>query len=139
VFRSLTTPITIWWEIILQRLFSTFANGWPGVGLLVQRILTAALLIGFGIMDLTGPSFSLSISMIPQIIGTCLGVLFLIGLWTPVVGGLIALTELWIVVIRMSDPWIPIVVAILGATIAMIGPGEWSIDARLFGRKHIET
>jgi hypothetical protein len=27
----------------------------------------------------------------------------------------------------------------LGGTAAMIGPGAWSIDARLFGRKHIET
>jgi putative oxidoreductase len=30
-----------------------------------------------------------------------------------------------------------IVLALLGSTLAMIGPGAWSIDARLFGRKHI--
>jgi len=40
---------------------------------------------------------------------------------------------------QVGDPWIPIMLAILGATAAMIGPGAWSIDARLFGRKHIET
>ena len=34
---------------------------------------------------------------------------------------------------------VPLTLAILGATLAMIGPGAWSIDARLFGRKHIET
>jgi putative oxidoreductase len=28
--------------------------------------------------------------------------------------------------------------ATLGATLAMIGPGAWSIDAHLFGRKHFE-
>jgi len=27
--------------------------------------------------------------------------------------------------------------AVLGAALAMVGPGAWSIDARLFGRKHI--
>jgi len=32
----------------------------------------------------------------------------------------------------------PIVLATLGATVAMIGPGAWSIDAHLFGRKHFE-
>jgi hypothetical protein len=28
-------------------------------------------------------------------------------------------------------------VAVFGAAIAMIGPGAWSLDARLFGRKRI--
>jgi len=121
----------------LQRLFSTFANGWPGVGLLLQRILTAILLVRFGIIELAGKSFSPS--MIPQMIAACAGILLLVGLWTPVVGSLIGVVELWIAFANDSDPWIPVVLAIFSATIAMIGPGAWSIDARLFGRKHIPT
>jgi len=65
------------------------------------------------------------------------GILLLVGLWTPVVGAVIAASELWIV-FSGGDPSLPIVLAILGATLAMIGPGAWSIDARLFGRKHFE-
>ena len=121
----------------MQRLFSTFANGWPGVGLLLQRVLAAILLVRFGIVELTGTSFSPS--MIPQIVGACIGILLLVGLWTPIVGSLIAVIELWIAMTHIGDPWIPIVVATLGATAAMIGPGAWSVDARLFGRKRIET
>ena len=121
----------------MQRLFSTFANGWPGVGLLLQRVLAAILLIRFGIIDLTGTTFSLT--AIPQIIGACVGILLLVGLWTPVVGTVIALIEVWVAMTHATDPWIPIVLATFGATAAMIGPGAWSIDARLFGRKHIET
>jgi len=45
---------------------------------------------------------------------------------------------LWIAFSRAGDPWIPIMLATLGATLAMVGPGAWSIDARLFGRKHID-
>jgi uncharacterized membrane protein YphA (DoxX/SURF4 family) len=30
-----------------------------------------------------------------------------------------------------------LVLAILGLSLAMIGPGAWSVDARLFGRKQI--
>jgi putative oxidoreductase len=135
-FRSSRNSLRISFEVVLQRLFSTFANGWPGVGLLLQRILTAILLLHFGIIDLT--SSSLSPSMTPQIIGACIGILLLIGLWTPIVGGVIALIQLWTAVSHAGDPWMQVVVAILGATVAMIGPGEWSIDARLFGRKHIE-
>jgi hypothetical protein len=54
-------------------------------------------------------------------------------------GTLIAVVELWIVFTGVGDPAVPIVLATLGGTAAMIGPGAWSIDAQLFGRKHIET
>lgn len=121
----------------MQRLFSTFASGWPGVGLLLQRVLAAILLVRFGVAEGTGTSFSPS--MIPQILGAFVGILLLVGLWTPIVGSLIVIIELWIAMTHMADPWIPIVLATLGGTAAMIGPGAWSIDARLFGRKHIET
>ena len=119
----------------MQRLFSTFASGWPGFGLLLQRILTATLLIRFGIIQLTGtPSSS---SMIPQLIGACAGIFLLVGLGTPMAGILIAIVELWIAATKVGDPSIPIILAILGGSAAMIGPGEWSVDARLFGRRHI--
>jgi len=50
---------------------------------------------------------------------------------------LIAVAEAWVAYFS-ARAGIPIVLATLGATLAMIGPGAWSIDARLFGRKHIE-
>ena len=106
------------------------------MGLLLQRVLAAILLVRFGIVNLTGTSFSPS--MIPQVIGACVGILLLVGLWTPIVGALIAIVELWVVMTHPNDVWIPIILATLGGTCAMIGPGAWSIDARLFGRKHIE-
>lgn len=121
----------------MQRLFSNFANGWPGLGLLLQRVLTAILVVRFGIIDLAGTPFSSW--MIPQIIGACAGILLLVGLCTPVVGTLIAVIELWVAITHIGDLWISIVLATLGGTAALIGPGAWSIDARLFGRKHIEA
>jgi hypothetical protein len=121
----------------LQRLFSTFAHGWPGVGLLLQRVLAAVILVRFGIISLTGAA--VSTSMFPEMVAACVGIFLLIGLWTQVVGTLIAVVELWIAFTRPGDPSMMIVLATLGGTAAMIGPRAWSIDARLFGRKHIET
>ena len=121
----------------MQRLFSTFADGWPGVGLLLQRILTAILLMRFGIIQLTGTSFSSS--MVPPLVCASAGTLLLVGLWTPIVGALIAVTEVWVALTHLHDAWSPIVLATLAGTVAMIGPGAWSIDARLFGRKHISS
>jgi uncharacterized membrane protein YphA (DoxX/SURF4 family) len=77
--------------------------------------------------------------MIPQLLGAGAGILLLFGLWTPVVGTLIAVIELWVTITHASDPWISIVLGTLGVTAAMIGPGAWSLDARLFGRKHMRT
>jgi hypothetical protein len=50
---------------------------------------------------------------------------------------LIAIVEAWLAY-SSAGRVIPILLATLGATLAMIGPGAWSIDARLFGRKHFE-
>jgi uncharacterized membrane protein YphA (DoxX/SURF4 family) len=70
------------------------------------------------------------------------GILLLIGLWSPVAGSLAAMVKAWIALSRFvshsGDPWIAIIQAVLGAALAMLGPGAWSIDARLFGRKHID-
>jgi putative oxidoreductase len=118
----------------LQRLFSTFADSWPGFGLLIQRLLTGIALIHSGIARLGTPAASL---MIPDLTGAFLGLFILAGLWTPLVGALIAAVELWIVLAGASDIWTSIILAALGGTLAMIGPGAWSIDARLFGRKHL--
>jgi putative oxidoreductase len=63
--------------------------------------------------------------------------LLLVGLWTPLAGAVTACCELWIVVSGGGEFWLPLVLATLGATLAMIGPGAWSIDALLFGRKQI--
>jgi uncharacterized membrane protein YphA (DoxX/SURF4 family) len=125
---------------VLQRLFSTFASGWPGAGLLLLRLLTAVALVHFGITNLLeAPPL---MTAVLQIIGAVAGIFLLIGLWTPVAGTLAAIVKVWIAFLRYfshsGDPWIPIVEAILAAVLAMVGPGAWSIDARLFGRKHID-
>jgi putative oxidoreductase len=35
----------------------------------------------------------------------------------------------------LPSPHLPIFLAVLCASVAMLGPGAWSIDARLFGRR----
>jgi hypothetical protein len=121
----------------LQRLYSTFANGWPGAGLLLQRIVAAIMLVRFCVIQLTDSSFSAS--MMPHLVGACAGILFLVGLWTPVAGTLIAVAELWIAVTHLGDPWISILLATIGVTSAMLGPGAFSVDARLYGRRHLHV
>ena len=121
----------------MQRLFWTFAGGWPGIGLLIQRIATSALLLYCAAVIVAKTPQPAEIA--PAFIGAVAGILLLFGLWTPLAGTLIAVVETWSLLVHAAGPLTSVTLAILGATLAMIGPGAWSVDARLFGRKHIDT
>jgi len=121
--------------VILQRLFSTFPNSWPGRGLLLQRVVTATVLFCSGLGHLREPSQHALLA--PHAIGAGAGILLLLGLWTPFCGTVIAVVEAW-VAYSSAGAGTPIMLATVGATLAMTGPGAWSVDARLFGRKHFE-
>jgi putative oxidoreductase len=119
----------------VQRLFSSFAEGWPGRGLLIQRLLVGAALVycDFACLRAT-PVCGFAVQ---QSIGALAGILLIAGLWTPVAGIVAAAIETSIALSAPSTSGIPVVLAILASTLAMIGPGAWSVDARLYGRKHI--
>lgn len=121
----------------MQRLFTTFANGWPGVGLLIKRLIMGIALLSRAAVVFNGHPATTQIAL--HMAGGFFGLFILAGLWTPIAGTLIAVVELWIAFAGGDDPWMSIILAVLGATLAMIGPGALSIDARLFGRKRILT
>jgi putative oxidoreductase len=98
-------------------------------------VVTAAFLFYFGFgYSREAPQLT---SVIPHLIGAGAAIFLLIGFWTPIFGALISIVELGIV-FSFSGDGISILLATSGATLAMVGPGAWSIDARLFGRKHFE-
>jgi uncharacterized membrane protein YphA (DoxX/SURF4 family) len=66
------------------------------------------------------------------------GILLIVGLWTPIAGSLVALTEMWKMLSLPGDKWLWLMMATLGAALAMLGPGFWSVDARLYGWKRLE-
>jgi putative oxidoreductase len=118
---------------LLQRLFSTFPCGLPGAGLVLLRAAAAIPLIRVGLLTAFSPA-----PVIVDMVTAGAAVLLLIGLWTPLAGGLIAVVQLGLALSHPSDPWPFVHFAVLGATLAMLGPGGCSVDARLFGRKNIQ-
>ncbi len=67
------------------------------------------------------------------------GVLLIAGLWTPIVGICVTLIQICKMMTLSGDKWLWLLLATAGAGLAMLGPGLWSLDARLFGWKRIET
>jgi uncharacterized membrane protein YphA (DoxX/SURF4 family) len=119
----------------LQRLFSTFADGWPGGGILLLRLLAGVGLIHRGISAIQVDAQSGPILV--QILGAAAGILILGGLWTPVVGVLAGILEVWMACTQPEVQSTSLVLATLVVSLAMIGPGAWSVDARLYGRKQM--
>jgi putative oxidoreductase len=83
------------------------------------------------------PATILPVSGILQFLAAICSALLIIGLWTPVAGLFLAVSELSLLLLPSSSAPMQFVLAALGASLAMIGPGAWSMDARLFGRKRI--
>ena len=117
----------------MQRLYSTFPCGPPGAGLLLLRAVTATPLIYAGLLTATDPS-----PVVLKVVTAGAAILLLIGLWTPFAGALIAVAELDLAVSHPAEPWTYLHSAVLAAALALLGPGGCSVDARLFGRKHIQ-
>jgi putative oxidoreductase len=120
----------------MQRLFSTFPNGWPGTGLLLLRF-TAGLYLVIGELS-RWSGFSESTILALRVARLSAGLLLMIGLWTPVVGVAQAIVEVWIGIGERSNA-LHVFVASIASSLSMLGPGAWSADARLFGRKRIDV
>jgi putative oxidoreductase len=116
---------------VMQRLFSAFPDSLPGAGLLLLRLCDGLLLLVHSTI-LSG--FTMSLEGLAQLIAAGAGGLILVGLATPfaaAIGGVIVLFIAAPIESRF-------VLATIGAGLALLGPGAWSIDARLCGRRRID-
>jgi len=129
----------------LQRLFSTFPGSWPGVALLLLRATVSVTAIAQGAMYLSnGGRWTL------ELLFSCLlllagGFCLLIGFLTPVVIALVGI----VVLANAISPLLPpsgdllhdklasLEMIAMVIAIALLGPGAFSADARLFGRSEI--
>jgi uncharacterized membrane protein YphA (DoxX/SURF4 family) len=120
----------------VRRLFSNFAGGWPGVGLLLIRIVTGIFLITSGAE--AHHVGRLAAADIPCLLVIGSGSLLILGLWTPIAGCLAIAVVAWEILAHHMSAYPGILLAALGAAVVLLGPGALSVDARLFGWKRIE-
>jgi uncharacterized membrane protein YphA (DoxX/SURF4 family) len=107
-----------------RRLFTAYPGGLPGAGLLLLRVSVGSIV-------------ALNAGGSVVLLAAC--TLLLAGLFTPLASLAMAAT-LALSLYRSATPHTEIgllTLTVVCAAIAMLGPGVWSLDARLFGRREI--
>jgi uncharacterized membrane protein YphA (DoxX/SURF4 family) len=126
-------------------LFSEFPRGAAAAGLLLLRAAIGCTAIFQGWAYLTGLDFP-SIWTVPA--GTFLilsGAALIIGLLTAVACAAITISALGTVLSWLPAPTPNLycealssaLAIVISVAVGLLGPGSWSIDARLFGRREI--
>jgi uncharacterized membrane protein YphA (DoxX/SURF4 family) len=129
----------------LHRLFSAFPAGLPGVGLLLLRVAVGATLVVQAIACLISPERVTVLLSVTSALLLISGLFILIGFLTPILSPIAGLeclgialswfpSQLW----SLFDSKLAIAQLIaVSIAIALLGPGAFSLDARLFGWKEI--
>jgi len=102
----------------------------------MRLVIGSALVVRAASRLWTDPPLNITVL---AVLALAAGILLIAGLWTPIVGSAVALIEAWKIIMLPGDKWVWLLLGTAGAALAMLGPGLWSIDARLFGWKRIET
>jgi hypothetical protein len=118
---------------VVLRLFSMFPAGAAGFGLLLLRISVAVMLVTVEFPNGVMPGSTW------HVVGVAvLSALICLGLFTPASCAICSVIEL-ISLCRVNRSGVlhVIVASVVATALSLLGPGAFSIDARLFGRRII--
>lgn len=132
-------------ESSLRKLYSTFPGGWTGLGLLLLRVAIGSTLILLGSAYLPQPQDLRLETWAACLLAFAIGTSLLVGFLTPLANSLVVLGGMGIAVSWLPAPnWtlfnchpLTMDALVVATASALLGPGAFSLDARLFGLRKV--
>lgn len=118
----------------MQKLFSAFPSSWPGVGLFLLRGFVSVTLISRTVAYIAQAKVS-PIGWVVIGLSFASAACLFAGFMTPLISTAVAIGASVLAISGFVSP--PFAVITLAVTIALLGPGAFSLDARMFGRREI--
>jgi uncharacterized membrane protein YphA (DoxX/SURF4 family) len=104
------------------------------MGLLILRLAAGFSLLGVDYMT-SGPGGLATVLL--RCVALAVAVLLMLGFGTPFAAVGTAVIQVGIMTLERRYSSSAMIATALGVALAMLGPGAWSLDARVFGRKRI--
>jgi hypothetical protein len=129
---------------VLDCSFSAFPGGWPGISLLLLRSVLGLALLVEGRFYLGEPEATVG-TWVLGLSALATGGLLLVGLLTPFAGSIVVLGAFGVLLslFPSSTPNVfdsksaTVFASAMLVTIIGAGPGRYSADARIFGRREV--
>jgi uncharacterized membrane protein YphA (DoxX/SURF4 family) len=132
--------------MVLQRAFSGFPTGYPGLALLLLRLVVGGAASLQAWLLITANHGAVNSSVVVALLAFVVGLALIVGFMTPIASVLLSAGGL----LLMVDSSVPghlllfesgmarLEFIVMSAALISLGPGALSLDARLYGRREIE-
>jgi uncharacterized membrane protein YphA (DoxX/SURF4 family) len=133
--------------MVLQRAFSGFPTGYPGLALLLLRLVVGGAASSQAWLQVTANNGALNSSVAVALLAFVTGLALIIGFMTPLAsvllsaGGVILMVNSSITghLLLFQSGMARLEFIAISAALISLGPGALSVDARLYGRREIEV
>jgi uncharacterized membrane protein YphA (DoxX/SURF4 family) len=133
--------------MVLQRAFSGFPTGYPGLALLLLRLVVGGAASSQAWLHITANHGALNPSVVVALLAFVTGLALIIGFMTPLAsvllsaGGVILMVNSSITghLLLFQSGMARLEFIAMSAALISLGPGALSVDARLYGRREIEV
>jgi uncharacterized membrane protein YphA (DoxX/SURF4 family) len=131
---------------MLQRTFSGFPTGYPGLALLLLRLVVGGAASSQAWLLITVNHGAVNTSVVVALLAFVTGLALIIGIMTPIAslllsaGGLLLTVDSSVLghLLLFESGMARLEFIVMSAALISLGPGALSLDARLYGRREIE-
>jgi uncharacterized membrane protein YphA (DoxX/SURF4 family) len=133
--------------MVLQRAFSGFPTGYPGLALLLLRLVVGGAASSQAWMYITANHGALNSGIAVALLAFGTGLALIVGFMTPIASVLLTAGGLLLMadssgsghLLLLESGMARLEFVAMSAALISLGPGALSVDARLYGRREIEV